>query len=161
MLIISLDASEETPTDRVTFYNPVNPTMPSTCSIGSLYWNYAEQFTCVRSLRPASRDMSDDARSGNTNPAILSEDPTRRSNPTTMIASGQARIRCGQSRHIFSSRCIRTGKNQKVLAKLAFLKRMSLVVYQLPSNRTQNHQMVELSGIEPLTPCLQSRCSPS
>ena len=23
------------------------------------------------------------------------------------------------------------------------------------------HQMVELSGIEPLTPCLQSRCSPS
>jgi hypothetical protein len=23
------------------------------------------------------------------------------------------------------------------------------------------HQVVELSGIEPLTPCLQSRCSPS
>src|SRR5690242_5371063 len=48
--------SSETATDRVTFYNPANPTMPSTCSIGSLYWNYAEQFTCVRSLRPASRD---------------------------------------------------------------------------------------------------------
>ena len=31
--------------------------MPSTCSIRSLYWNYAEQFTCARSLRPASRDQ--------------------------------------------------------------------------------------------------------
>ncbi|MFP3802212.1 hypothetical protein, partial [Paraburkholderia sp. SIMBA_027] len=45
MLIISLDASEETPTDRVTFYNPAIQ-MPSTCSIRLLYWNYAEQFTC-------------------------------------------------------------------------------------------------------------------
>ncbi|WP_409519032.1 hypothetical protein, partial [Rhizobium etli] len=37
---------EETTTDRVTFYNPVNPTMPSTCSTGLLYWSYAEQLTC-------------------------------------------------------------------------------------------------------------------
>ena len=27
--------------------------------------------------------------------------------------------------------------------------------------RQFNTKMVELSGIEPLTPCLQSRCSPS
>ncbi len=37
---------KETATDRVTFYNPVNPTMPSTCSTGLLYWSYAEQPTC-------------------------------------------------------------------------------------------------------------------
>jgi len=31
-------------------------TMPSTCSIGPLYGSYAEQLSCGRSLRPASRD---------------------------------------------------------------------------------------------------------
>lgn len=41
---------------RVTFYNPTKPMMPSTCSIDLLYWNYAEQFACSLSLRPASRD---------------------------------------------------------------------------------------------------------
>ena len=48
--------SEGTATDRVTFYNPVNPTMPLTCSTGLLYWSYAEQLACSLSLRPASRD---------------------------------------------------------------------------------------------------------
>src|ERR1700750_2116230 len=38
--------SEGPATDGVTFYNPVNPTMPLTCSIDLLYWNYAEQFAC-------------------------------------------------------------------------------------------------------------------
>ena len=37
---------KETATDRVTFYNPVNPIMPSTCSTDLLYWSYAEQPTC-------------------------------------------------------------------------------------------------------------------
>jgi hypothetical protein len=41
---------------RVTFYNPTKPMMPSTCSTDLLYWNYAEQFACSLSLRPASRD---------------------------------------------------------------------------------------------------------
>ncbi len=49
--------SQGTATDRVTFYNPVNPTMPSTCSTRSLYWSYAEQLTCNLILRPASRDQ--------------------------------------------------------------------------------------------------------
>ena len=40
----------------VTFYNRAYQ-MPSTCSIWTLYWNYAEQFTGARSLRPASRDQ--------------------------------------------------------------------------------------------------------
>jgi hypothetical protein len=31
--------------------------MPLTCSIDLLYWNYAEQFACSLSLRPASRDQ--------------------------------------------------------------------------------------------------------
>jgi hypothetical protein len=30
----------------VTFYNHCFLTMPSTCSIRLLYWNYAEQFAC-------------------------------------------------------------------------------------------------------------------
>ena len=48
--------SSEQPTNRATFYNPVYSTMPSTCSIRSLYWSYAEQLACAGSLRPASRD---------------------------------------------------------------------------------------------------------
>ena len=44
-----VDRSSERPTDRVTFYNPAQSTMPSTCSIRSLYWSYAEQLTCARS----------------------------------------------------------------------------------------------------------------
>jgi len=39
--------------------------MPSTCSTAKLYWNHAERFTCLLPLRPASRDLSGDARSGN------------------------------------------------------------------------------------------------
>lgn len=54
------------PKNPVTFYNRANQ-MPSTCSTGLLYWNHAERFTCSLSLRPASRDLSGDARSGNTN----------------------------------------------------------------------------------------------
>ena len=42
-------------TNPATFYNQTIQ-MPSTCSIRSLYWSYAEQLTCARSLRPASRD---------------------------------------------------------------------------------------------------------
>ena len=49
-------SSSERAADRATFYNPAYSTMPSTCSIRSLYWSYAEQLTCSLSLRPASRD---------------------------------------------------------------------------------------------------------
>jgi hypothetical protein len=34
--------------------------MPSTCSTDLLVWNYAEQFACSLSLRPASRDVIQD-----------------------------------------------------------------------------------------------------
>ena len=40
-----------------TFYNRAHSTMPSTCSIRSLNWSYAEQLACAGSLRPASRDQ--------------------------------------------------------------------------------------------------------
>ena len=36
-----------------------------------------------------------------------------------------------------------------------------LIDTHLDTKGVQNTRMVELSGIEPLTPCLQSRCSPS
>ncbi len=39
--------------------------MPSTCSAAKLYPNHAEQFACLLPLRPASRDLSGSARSGN------------------------------------------------------------------------------------------------
>ena len=44
-----VDRSSERATDRATFNNPANSTMPSTCSIGPLYWSYAEQLACGRS----------------------------------------------------------------------------------------------------------------
>ena len=44
-----VDRSSERATDRATFNNPANSTMPSTCSIRSLYWSYAEQLACGRS----------------------------------------------------------------------------------------------------------------
>ena len=64
--------------------------MPSTCStrsstlnpakswilrkgLSAIIWNYAEQFR-GRVLRPASRDLSGDARSGNINPAEPSDE---------------------------------------------------------------------------------------
>jgi len=49
----------------------------------------------------------------------------------------------------------RTRKQPKPIAKLLFLQKISLSLSSTPS------ELVELSGIEPLTPCLQSRCSPS
>ncbi len=82
------------------------------------------------------------------------------------------------SRHIFSSQCIRTGiRLLKPMQTGFFSQRQG---WQSPIGRRpsqqnhlraltaslticffQNTTMVELSGIEPLTPCLQSRCSPS
>ncbi len=35
------------------------------------------------------------------------------------------------------------------------------VIAKLRLARLASNHLVELSGIEPLTPCLQSRCSPS
>ena len=59
------------------------------------------------------------------------------------------------SRSIFSSQCMQnTHQTLRVDAKPFFSRR------QLPSVSTPI-DLVELSGIEPLTPCLQSRCSPS
>ncbi len=62
------------------------------------------------------------------------------------------------SRSIFSSRFMQNRHQAKSRCKLVFLQK---------TIADQNHSvstpidLVELSGIEPLTPCLQSRCSPS
>ena len=60
------------------------------------------------------------------------------------------------SRSIFSSRFLQNRHNANATCKLVFLQRISF----RHSSRHQS-ELVELSGIEPLTPCLQSRCSPS
>ena len=58
------------------------------------------------------------------------------------------------SRHIFSSQCIRTGIRLLKPMQTGF----SLLGYLFVRHPPKSG---ELSGIEPLTPCLQSRCSPS
>ncbi len=65
---------------------------------------------------------------------------------------------------IFSLRCIRTGKRQKSNA-IGFFYKDDMIFRKPPSaserQRRVRKGMVELVGIEPTTPCLQSRCSPS
>jgi hypothetical protein len=59
------------------------------------------------------------------------------------------------SRSIFSSQC-RQNRHQAIRPmQTLFLQRIFCLALSTPS------ALVELSGIEPLTPCLQSRCSPS
>ena len=69
---------------------------------------------------------------------------------------------------IFSLRCIRTGTRQKSRAIGFFHKDdmcdpkavfSELSILRAP--KAHQEDMVELVGIEPTTPCLQSRCSPS
>jgi hypothetical protein len=57
------------------------------------------------------------------------------------------------SRSIFSSQCMQNRHRSAIDANFYFFK-------GYPSVSTPS-ELVELSGIEPLTPCLQSRCSPS
>jgi hypothetical protein len=166
----------------------------------------------VMSLRPASRDLSDDARSGNINPASSVRDffararqdlailrsagapndwrrasalpingqqqqclrasflPT--SNPSTIsgrlghpwVHQDWARTSCPTFRSNKTPGSFQTyllftmyaeHASAKANAKLLFLQKISSSLSSTPS------ELVELSGIEPLTPCLQSRCSPS
>jgi hypothetical protein len=166
------------------------------------------------SLRPASRDLSDDARSGNINPTLSVRDlfaharqdlailrsagaPNDWRRAYALPINGQQQ-QCRKGKlpsylqslhHIRPARpsmvssglgsdvpsdlsikqntwklpdisslhnVCRTRINPKADAKLLFLQRIS------STDRSQHQsELVELSGIEPLTPCLQSRCSPS
>jgi hypothetical protein len=166
----------------------------------------------VMSLRPASRDLSDDARSGNINPASSVRDffararqdltilrsagapndwrrasalpingqqqqclrasflPT--SNPSTISGrlghpwvhqdwarTSHPTFRSNKTPGSFQTYLLFTmyaeHASAKANAKLLFLQKISSSLSSTPS------ELVELSGIEPLTPCLQSRCSPS
>lgn len=49
--------------------------------------------------------------------------------------------------------------NSKNFAKLFLLIYMNNIKFH--STQLKHYKMVELDGIEPTTPCLQSRCSPS
>ncbi len=70
--------------------------------------------------------------------------------------SGQNPKHLEASRSIFSSQCMQNRHQAEADANFYFFKRQN----RQPSVSTPI-DLVELSGIEPLTPCLQSRCSPS
>ena len=61
------------------------------------------------------------------------------------------------SRSIFSSRYMQNRHQAQSRCKLVF----SSEDIAIKTLRLDTIDLVELSGIEPLTPCLQSRCSPS
>ena len=80
--------SSETATDRVTFYNPVNPTMPSTCSTRLLYWNYAEQFACNLIFKTSFSRLNPGPRGQAT--VIKSSSEASRRTPTMINSERQA-----------------------------------------------------------------------
>jgi hypothetical protein len=112
------------------------------------HWNYAEQFR-GRVLRPASRDESGDARSGNINPAKPSDEGEPSNNDPCLWTTNSSFVPDTSSLHNVS----RTGINSQ-------RSDANFISPRISASSTPN-KMVELSGIEPLTPCLQSRCSPS
>lgn len=94
--------------------------------------------------------------------------------------SGQNPKHLEASRSIFSSQCMQNRHQAQSRCKLLFLLRRHLCrrapnrcsaprrsfggpsgAQRSKSATASGQTMVELSGIEPLTPCLQSRCSPS
>ena len=85
--------------------------------------------------------------------------PARPSTPSMGTAPNDHDLRHNHleaSRHIFSSQCnIQQASTPKGSCKPYFSRKSSNRLLQ------KRQSLVELSGIEPLTPCLQSRCSPS
>lgn len=78
------------------------------------------------------------------------------------------------SRSIFSSQCMQNRHQASARCKLLFLQKTTAEPQMWPKAQGRRDRqrpkaalvqrrpiMVELNGIEPLTPCLQSRCSPS
>ena len=109
---------------------------------------HAERFR-VRTLRPASREVSGCARSGNADPC---PGPDRANPEQSKTLEWTSRV----NRHpdtIFSSRFLQEQPRARPRANCCFLEDRIRPTHQ--------KEVVELSGIEPLTPCLQSRCSPS
>ena len=130
------------------------------------------QFSCLGRTRtderPASRDGTRQRRSGTLIGDATARRPRRRVWRGTLFqrAMNPLAIRPGQGRSafrpvdpsgpVFSSQCVRTGEpNPDGCGRKACTFFLDIPV--------PNHSegMVELVGIEPTTPCLQSRCSPS
>ena len=124
--------------------------------------HHPEGSTIKGTKRPASRDLSGGAVRL---PTIMTgiERPGRQRHP------GGCR-----SEQIFSSQCQSNRRNQQapqsfflpqmMMNKAASRSRRrpaALSAAATPSRAEGALGLVELSGIEPLTPCLQSRCSPS
>ncbi len=112
-------------------------------------------------LRPASRDMSRGARSGNTNPASPPE-PGPEGPDNSRHTSGQDPLCKGTIRtYLLFTMFKEQAEPPTGRLQTCFLIRMSSSNRQQPARSKPQPKLVELSGIEPLTPCLQSRCSPS
>ncbi len=167
--------------------------MPSTCRSG-LAEDHAER-SSSRIIRPASRDRSEDARSGNIHQTVGQTKAKTLEQPT-ILERHQLFVR---QTHPFRSRskgCRTTGSDQSSLHNvcrtgafpiwkaqtffssednLSFTRRRRSTrapndwrralrlrkPQAFDARQHRDNSMVELSGIEPLTPCLQSRCSPS
>ena len=97
------------------------------------------------SLRPASRDRSEDARSGNIHQTVGQTKAKTLEQPTIL------------ERHEHQTTFVRINLLFTMYAEQAFPHQENANLFFFSKTR----EMVELSGIEPLTPCLQSRCSPS
>jgi hypothetical protein len=112
--------------------------------------------------RPASRDLSDGAVR---QPIICARLSILRDEPTPSTPGQLQRVmdpsRPGSSigtrtNLLFTMSC-RTGKQTEVRSQTLLMNDAPIV----PKPPGPKKTLVELSGIEPLTPCLQSRCSPS
>jgi hypothetical protein len=108
-------------------------------------------------IRPASRDMRTDARSGNINQAGHQRSPKA----STTIQPMTGKVLSNSSRMSSLHDLV---KNRPFIPKYE----VQTCFFLSKDNHSSRHprclyntEVVELSGIEPLTPCLQSRCSPS
>ena len=147
----------------------------------------------VTSLRPASRDKSDDARSGNINPVHpVRSTPESANNRRTIEQASflpptpqllrparpskfhrdwartfKTAIKPSKTPGSFQTYLLFTmhaehATNLSRSQNLYFSRRHNRHRHlNTKSDQSRPIDMVELSGIEPLTPCLQSRCSPS
>jgi hypothetical protein len=158
--------------------------MPSTCSTETLFWNYAEQFTCISvfktsfsrlnpiprgqatviqpSVRCSPKGRQTTTAQSDKLPSTLQSlhhfQPARPSMVSQELGSDALSLNSKHleaSRSIFSSQYMQNRHQAEADANFLLLQRICQ-----PLSRHQS-ELVELSGIEPLTPCLQSRCSPS
>ena len=88
--------------DQVTFYNQIQIQMPSTCSIRSPFEGTPVHFG-AGSLRPASRDLSGDARSGNIHQHAVRDD-RKHQNPRSLKSLEVPMVQTTNNKHALSNK---------------------------------------------------------